>query len=533
MANWRLAPFPLWGDPGQPPPKWERGRVLISLSGEFPTPPGSMLLELSSIRKRFGGVHALRDGSLAVSEGQVHALLGENGAGKSTLMKIVAGLERRDGGDMRWKGRPVNFSVPADAHAVGIRMVHQESLLAPHLTVAENVFLGREPGRGPLLDRHAIEHGTAHLLASRRFPLEAHWRVQDLSPAQRQMVEICRALQGEASLLIFDEPTSSLSNAESMEVFRIVRELSATGIGFIYITHRLGELNSIADQVTILRDGSTVHSTPMAEISTDGIVHHMVGRKVKAIYEREKQTPGKVLLDVDLPGVKFNVRAGEIVGVAGLVGSGRTKVCETVFGISPGPPGSIAVDGIPRDIATPTAAVGSGIALITEDRQNTGLLVRLSVRENVTLTDLGKVSIAGVVRTRQERSVVGKLRQRLRIRSDGVDQSARQLSGGNQQKVAIAKWLFRDTNIVLFDEPTRGIDVGAKAEVFALMDRMVQQGKGLLMVSSELPELLQIADRILVMRKGAVVAELPRETTQEEIMRHATVGSKSAGSGRA
>lgn len=484
-----------------------------------------MLLELSSIRKRFGGVHALRDGSLDVKPGQVHALLGENGAGKSTLMKIAAGMERRDGGDMRWKGRRVDFAVPADAHAVGIRMVHQESLLAPHLTVAENVFLGREPGRGGLMDRSGMERATAALLESQRFPLEAHWKVQALSPAQRQLVEICRALQGEASLLIFDEPTSSLSEAESREVFRIVGELSAKGIGIIYITHRLAELRKIAHHVTILRDGSTVHSGAMDDISTNGIVRHMVGRKLTAIYQRGKADPGETRLRVSLPGVEFAVRAGEVVGMAGLVGSGRTEVCETVFGITPGPPGSVEVNGLARNIQTPCDAVAAGIALVTEDRQYTGLATRLSLRANMTMANLERVSKSGVVMTRKERSVTEGFRARLKIRSDGVEQSARQLSGGNQQKVVIAKWLFRDTDIVLFDEPTKGIDVGAKSEVFALMDDMARQGKALIMVSSELPELLQIADRILVMRHGRIVAELPRETTQEEIMHHATVGA--------
>lgn len=483
-----------------------------------------MLLELSSIRKSFGGVRALRDGNLTVAPGQVHALVGENGAGKSTLMKIVAGMLRRDGGDMLWKGRVVDFARPAEAHALGIHMVHQESLLAPHLTVSENVFLGRERRRGALLDRAGMERETARILESHHFPLEANWRVEKLSPAQKQIVEICRALHGEPLMLIFDEPTSSLSEAEAAEVFRTVRELRERGIGIVYITHRLGELDEIADDITILRDGETVHGCPADGISTREIVHHMVGRDISAIYDRDKLAPGDERLRVDVPGVAFEVRAGEIVGIAGLMGAGRTEVCETIFGITPAKEGSIAVNGVERHIQSPHGAVEAGIALVTEDRQRTGLAIKLPVRTNVTLANMEAVCAGGVVQSGKERRVAEDYRTRLRMQADNVEQSAWQLSGGNQQKVVIAKWLFRDTDIVLFDEPTRGIDVGAKAEVFALMDEMAREGKAIVMVSSELPELLQVADRILVMREGSVVAELPRETTQQEIMHHAAVG---------
>ena len=485
-----------------------------------------MLLELSSIRKSFGGVQALRNGTLRVESGQVHALVGENGAGKSTLMKIIAGMQRREGGEMLWKGRSVDFSKPAEAHDLGIGMVHQESLLAPHLTVAENVFLGCEIRRGALLDQATMERETSAIISSHRFPLRPDWKVQRLRPAQKQLVEICRVLHGDPSLLIFDEPTSSLSEAETAKVFRTVRELREKGIGIIYITHKLVELMEIADKITILRDGETVHSCPASEVSTSEIVHHMVGRSVSAIYSRDKLPPGQERLKVDLPGVKFSVRAGEIVGIAGLIGAGRTEVCESVFGITPAPPGSIAVNGEPCEIQSPHDAVEAGIALITEDRQVTGLAVRLSVRANVTLANLKAVCTAGVVQPGPEKQVAEDYRSKLKMQSDTVEQSAWQLSGGNQQKVVIAKWLFRDTDVVLFDEPTRGIDVGAKAEVFALMDEMARQGKALLMVSSELPELLQVADRILVMREGSVVAELPRETTQQEIMHHAAVGEQ-------
>lgn len=485
-----------------------------------------MLLELDHIQKSFGGVPALKNGSLQVAAGQVHAVVGENGAGKSTLMKIVAGMLQPDGGEMRWQGRPVRFERPADAHAIGISMVHQESLLAPHLSVAENIFLGREAMRSklPLLDQRRMEAETSRLIEERHFPLRADWRVERLSPAQKQLVEICRALHSASNLLIFDEPTSSLSQSEAVEVFRIVRSLRERGMGIIYITHRLVELGEIADRVTILRDGDTVHSADYTELTTKQIVHHMVGREVSAIYERQPGPPGKELLRVEMEGARFALHAGEIVGVAGLMGAGRTELCQTLFGVTPAAEGSIYIEGRPVEIRSPREAVDRGIALITEDRQRTGLALSLPLRPNVTLAHLDGVCRGGIIQAGKERRIAADYVGRLRIRASSIEQLAMRLSGGNQQKIVIAKWLFRNTNILLFDEPTRGIDVGAKAEVFALMDELARSGKGLLMVSSELSELLQVADRILVMRNGRIVAELPRTTTQQEIMHYAAVG---------
>lgn len=488
-----------------------------------------MLLHLQAIQKHFGGITALQSGDLQVNAGEIHALVGENGAGKSTLMKIVAGMLRRDGGDMRWQGQPADFTRPAEAHRAGISMVHQESLLAPHLTVAENIFLGREALRGPLLNQHHMEAETRRLINEHGFPLDAASRVHQLSPAQKQLVEICRALHSASSLLIFDEPTSSLSDAEAAEVFRIAQNLRTRGMGIIYITHRLAELHSIADRVTILRDGRTVHSSPFADLTTNQIVHHMVGREVSAIYERQIPPPAAARpperLRIDLPGIQFSLHAGEIVGVAGLMGAGRTELCQTIFGITPAAQGSISVDGHPVSINSPQDAVRAGIALITEDRQRTGLTLSMPVRANITLAHLDGVTYNGFVSHTQEHAVAERFRTRLHIRAASVDQPVGRLSGGNQQKVVIAKWLFRDAKILLFDEPTRGIDVAAKAEVFALMDELARDGAAILMVSSELPELLQVADRILVMRDGAVVTELPRTTTQQEIMQHAAVAS--------
>jgi ABC-type sugar transport system ATPase subunit len=469
-------------------------------------------------------VHALRRGGLKVDAGEVHALVGENGAGKSTLMKIVAGMIERDGGSMLWKGQEVQLRRPADAGALGISMVHQESLLAPHLTVAENIFLGKERLRGGRLDHRRMVEETAALIKENRFPLQAASRAGHLSPAQKQLVEICRALHRASSLVIFDEPTSSLSESETVEVFRIVREMRQRGMAIIYISHRLAELREVADRITILRDGETVFSGNYADVTTADIVHHMVGREVSAIYHREPLAPGDEMLAVDLPGAKFKVAAGEIVGIAGLMGAGRTELCQTLFGVTPATQGEIRIAGKPVEVRSPRDAVAAGIALITEDRQKTGLALALALSTNVTLANLDEVCKAGFLQAQRELSIAEDYRERLKIRASSVGQLAGRLSGGNQQKIVIAKWLFRKTKVLLFDEPTRGIDVGAKAEVFALMDELARGGAAIVMVSSELPELLQVADRILVMRSGKIVAELPRTATQQEIMHHAAVG---------
>ncbi|MGA2131231.1 MAG: sugar ABC transporter ATP-binding protein [Bryobacteraceae bacterium] len=495
-----------------------------------------MLLDLSDIKKRFGGVMALRGGNLRVEAGEVHLLLGENGAGKSTLMKIVAGIERRDAGRMLWQGREVAFATPAEATAAGIAMVHQESLLAPHLSVAENIFLGREPhlplgwvSRGRMIEQASL------LIARHHFPLQAHWPVGRLSPAQKQLVAICRAIQHGSSLLIFDEPTSSLSGAETEEVFRIVRTLRERGMGVIYITHRLQELRAIGDRVTILRDGATVYSGSLAEISTDRIIQHMVGREMVSIFQRQPLPSGPELLRVEglarrgvLRNVSFTLRSGEIVGLAGLIGAGRTETCRALFGVDPIDGGSIFVEGRALRIRSPRQAVSAGIALVTEDRQRTGLALRLPIGYNITLTGLRAVSRFGVLDRRAELRVTADYIARLRIRASSGRQPAGRLSGGNQQKVAVARWLFRRASIFLFDEPTRGIDVAAKVEVFALMDELVRQGAAILMVSSEMQELLQVADRILVMRQGAITADLPGGASQEQIMRYATLTPEAA-----
>lgn len=481
------------------------------------------------MQKRFGGVVALRNGNLSVEAGEVHLLMGENGAGKSTLMKIVAGMQGRDGGEMRWRGQTVNFRNPAEASRNSIAMVHQESLLAPHLSVAENIFLGREE-RAPFgyVNRRRIRQEAARLIEEHGFPLQADWRVEKLSPAGKQLVEICRAIQHGSSLLIFDEPTSSLSEAETQEVFRIVRTLRERGVGVIYITHRLEELRSVGDRVTVLRDGETVHTGPLAELPTKALIRHMVGREVTAIYQREAVPPGDELLRVHnltrrplLKDISFTLRAGEIVGLAGLVGAGRTELCRTLFGLDPVDDGKVWVQGREMRFGSPREAVANGMALIPEDRQKTGLATLLPVGYNMTIASLGPLSRFGILNHTAERKVSESYMRRLRIKADSPRQLAGRLSGGNQQKIVIAKWLVRGARVFLFDEPTRGIDVGAKVEVFQVMDELARSGAAILMVSSELPELLQVADRILVMRQGELTAELPGKTTQEEIMKFA------------
>jgi ABC-type sugar transport system ATPase subunit len=495
-----------------------------------------MLLQLKSVQKHFGGVVALRAGNLDVSAGEVHLLMGENGAGKSTLMKIVAGMLERDSGEMLWQGRSVKFRSPAEAASQGIAMVHQESMLAPHLSVAENIFLGREP-RLPLgwVNRRAMMQRAQSIIEEHHFPLQAAWRVDKLSPAGKQMVEICRAIQQGSSLLIFDEPTSSLSDAETQEVFRIVSTLRARNVGVIYITHRLEELRMIGDRVTVLRDGETVHSGPLADLSINDIIRHMVGREFTSIYTRAALPPGEELLRVQhltreplLKDISFSLRAGEIVGLAGLIGAGRTELCRALFGLDAIHHGVVTVSGRDVRIRSPRDAVRAGLALIPEDRQRAGLATALPISYNFTMASLNHVSRFGFLKHSAERRIAADYTARLRIRASSGRQLAGRLSGGNQQKVAIAKWLVGRARIFLFDEPTRGIDIGAKAEVFEMMDELARGGAAILMVSSEMSELLQVADRILVMRQGRLSGEFTGHCTQEQIMRCAAFESSPA-----
>lgn len=442
------------------------------------------------------------------------------------MMKIVAGMQRHDGGEMLLAGEAASFANPKQASLAGIAMVHQESLLAPHLTVGENIFLGREElGALGMVRRSRMMERANQLIRDHDFPLQADWRVDKLSPAGRQLVEICRAIAGEARLLIFDEPTSSLSESETRSVFAIVQRLKEKGAGVIYITHRLEELRTLGDQVTVLRDGATVHSAPLASLTRAELIQHMVGRDLSHLYSRTPQSPGAELLKVSniarqgvLEDISFTLRAGEIVGLAGLMGAGRTELCRILFGIDEADAGHIEIEGKLLRARSPRDAVRAGVALIPEDRQRTGLATQLPVGWNLTLSSLSAHSRFGTLQAAALSATEQKFISRLRIKTNGPEQRAARLSGGNQQKIVIAKWLARGARIFLFDEPTRGIDVGAKMEVFEVMDSLAREGAAVLMVSSELPELIQVADRILVMRQGRIAGALPGRTTQEEIM---------------
>lgn len=485
-----------------------------------------MLLELKALEKRFGGVVALKNGNLSVRPGEVHLLMGENGAGKSTMMKIVAGMQGYDGGQMSFLGQNARFENPKQAAQAGVAMVHQESLLAPHLSVGENIFLGREEiGSFGFVQRRRMMERARKLIADHGFPLDAESRVAKLSPAGRQLVEICRAIASEAKLLIFDEPTSSLSESETREVFSIVARLKARGAGVIYITHRLEELRTVGDHVTILRDGATVHTSPLADLSRAQLIQHMVGRDLGELYSRQPYEPGQPLLRIRnlsrgtvLHDISLDLRAGEIVGLAGLMGAGRTELCRAIFGVDPYDAGSIEANGRPLELKNPRDAVRAGIALIPEDRQKTGLATQLPVGWNLTLSSLSAHCSYGVMQRQALSATEEKYIQRLRIKTAGPGQKSVRLSGGNQQKIVIAKWVAQGAKIFLFDEPTRGIDVGAKTEVFEVMDSLARDGAAILMVSSELPELVQLADRIVVMRQGRLSGELPRGASQEQIM---------------
>jgi len=488
------------------------------------------ILVMGGISKNFPGVRALDEVTFEARAGEVHALVGENGAGKSTLMKILAGALAADGGEIRIEGRRAQITSPLRAQALGIGMIYQDFNLVPHLTVAENIFLGREPGRARwLVDRRRLHREAQAILQRLGVPLDPRRTVDRLSVAQQQMVEIAKAVSGEAKIIAMDEPSATLTENELRRLFELIRSLRAAAHSVIYISHRLEEIFEIADRVTVLRDGRRIGTHEIGEVDAEAIIRMMVGRPLTAKIPKEQAALGREVLRVEglsggpVRGVSFSVRAGEIVGLTGLVGAGRTEVARLIFGADRRRAGRILLEGEEVKIAGPAAAIGHGMGFVTEDRKRQGLVLGMTVRENVTLAELERLSALGFVRRDRERAEVGRAVESLRIRTPSMEQLVRNLSGGNQQKVVLAKWLLTESRALFFDEPTRGIDVGAKVEIYRIMNDLARRGVAMVMITSELPEALGMSDRILVMREGRIAAELARrEATQEMIMAYAT-----------
>jgi ribose transport system ATP-binding protein len=490
------------------------------------------LLRLAGIGKAFAGVRALDQVDFDVWPGEVHALCGENGAGKSTLMKIIGGVHQPDCGTMQLQGRPVAFDSPRDAEGRGVTMIHQELNLVPHLSVAENIFLAREPGRGWFIDRRQLRRDAQRCLDRLGVPIDPDLPVHALPVAQQQMVEIAKALSINARLVIMDEPTSSLTEAETAQLFKVIEELRREGVAIVYISHRLDEMARIVDRVTVLRDGRLVGSGAFAETTVDRIVAQMVGRDLQHQFPPRRSSPtGQTLLEVRglvrrsvFGPIDFELQRGEILGFAGLIGAGRTELARTLFGAEPKDAGTIRFEGAELDIRTPIDAIRHGIAYVSEDRKAHGLAVKMTVAENLTLANLEAVCRpGGFIDFGAEDETARRYIESLGIRTPGPHQVARLLSGGNQQKIVIGKWLFRQARLIMFDEPTRGIDVGAKYAIYELMDRLAAEGVGVILISSELPEIFGLTDRVAVFHEGRLAKVLAtRETSQEEVMHYAS-----------
>ncbi|MEP0233710.1 sugar ABC transporter ATP-binding protein [Roseibium sp.] len=493
------------------------------------------LVDMQGIEKRFPGVHALKSVNFELESSEVHALMGENGAGKSTLMKILSGIYKKDGGSLRVFGEEWELDGPRAAQDLGIGIIHQELSLMNELTVAQNVFIGREPrkmfGR---LDEAALNRDTAKIFKSMNLMLDPRTVVGELTIAKQQMVEIAKALSYKSRILIMDEPTAALNDAEIAELFEIIRQLKSDGVGIIYISHKMDELKQIADRVTVMRDGAYVGTVQAADTEVSQIIAMMVGREVSnETVEVPDLSEAEVVLEVtnfnrgrEIQDVSFSVKKGEILGFAGLMGAGRTEVARAIFGADPRESGEVRVHGTPCAISKPADAVRAGIGYLSEDRKHFGLATGMDVSTNVALASLDRLtSPVGVLREDEIRSTAQEYIQKLGIRTPSERQEVRLLSGGNQQKVVIAKWLYRDCDILIFDEPTRGIDVGAKAEIYKLLKKLASEGRAIIVISSELPEIMRLSHRIAVMCEGRLTGILPggEETTQEDIMHLATL----------
>lgn len=493
------------------------------------------LLRMEGIQKRFPGVHALNDCQFDLYAGEVHALVGENGAGKSTLMKVLNGIHKPDGGSIYYKGKPLTIHSPEDAQRLGIGMIHQELNLMPHLTVAENIFIGKEFTRGFFLNKGKANSEAEKLLRSMNLDIPATVQVQYLSVAKQQMVEIAKALSYNSDLLVMDEPTAALTESEIAELFKFIRKLRDAGKGIIYISHRLEELWQITDRVTVMRDGQYIATLPTEQATRKEIVSMMVNRIIsddrKTISNAQENAP--IVLEVknlrarNVKDVSFSLRQGEILGFAGLMGAGRTETMRALFGADPVISSEVVLYGKKVSIKSPSNAVAHRIGYLSEDRRAFGLALGLSVRDNAVMASIEDFAKGLFIDKHKSEEYTNKYIELLSIKTPSTAQLVKNLSGGNQQKIVLAKWLIRNCDIIIFDEPTRGIDVGAKSEIYTLMNELVQMGKSIIMISSDMPELLRMADRIVVMCEGRITGELSiEEATQEKIMTLATMTMK-------
>ena len=495
------------------------------------------LLEMQSISKAFPGVKALNNVSFTVEEGEIHALVGENGAGKSTLMKVLSGVYGVGSydGQIIYDGKPAAFQTIADSEKVGIIIIHQELALIPLLSVAENIFLGNEVARGGVIDWPEAYSRSEQLLRKVGLAEPPTTVVEKLGVGKQQLIEIAKALSKDVRLLILDEPTAALQENDSQKLLDLLLELKTQGITSILISHKLNETSRVADRITVLRDGSTVSTIDRVDVSEDRIIRDMVGRDMAHRYPERDRRPGEMLMEVRdwrvwhpehterqvIRNVGFNVRRGEIVGIAGLMGSGRTELAMSIFGRSYGRnvSGTVTIGGAVRDVSTVQAAIDAGLAYVTEDRKALGLVLDEPILRNISLANLHGIASRGVINEAEEQTVAERFRSAMNIRTPTVFQRVVNLSGGNQQKVVLSKWLFTEPQVLILDEPTRGIDVGAKFEIYGIMNRLAEEGRGIVMISSEMPELLGMCDRIYVMNEGALVGELAAsEASQERIM---------------
>ena len=492
-----------------------------------------VILTMEGIDKSFPGVHALDHVGFEVRKGEVHALMGENGAGKSTLMKVLTGIYFRDAGAIVYEGREVNFASPREAQTAGIVIVHQELNMMGHLTVAQNIFIGREWKKGLVIDDARMNEEARKLFEQLKIDIDPRETMANLTVGKQQMCEIAKAISHEAKIIVFDEPTAALTDTEIEQLFRIIRDLRDKQYGIVYISHRMDEIKQITDRVTVMRDGQTVGTLISSECTKDDIIHMMVGRVIFEEPKTKSQVPpdAPVVLKVEhlnagrmVRDVSFTLRKGEILGFSGLMGAGRTETARALFGADPRESGDIYVKGKKVAIHSPKDAVREGIGYLSEDRKRFGVVLKKSITENSTLACLRDyVKHLGMIDGPAERKVTQKMVDALKTKTPGIDRMVMDLSGGNQQKVVVAKWLISNSDILIFDEPTRGIDVGAKQEIYELMNRLVREGKSIIMISSEMPEILRMSDRIVVMCEGKKTAEFDvSEATQEKIMNAAT-----------